>query len=325
MLAPMEGITNELFRECVIDLGGVDVVATEFVRITAENQRVRPFFRHRIPLQIQVMGNDAKVISGCVEFLKSKQMLSDEDWLDVNVGCPSKRVNSRGAGAALLLEPAKIVEIVELLRRVHPGLLSIKTRLGFQSDEKFPEILAALKNCPLDLITIHARARCQGYDSPINLARLKQAVDTLPYPVIGNGDIWNEEDALKMLKDTGVAGLMCGRGAVSNPFIFKDIRCRMEGRIIDKSFRRAELFNFALKILGYYQQAELQNQGRFLGRTKEFLIWFSKNPLIGADLWQSIKVARSLSEIKLALQEHSQIELVSTQSQIDPGESPRIL
>lgn len=303
MLAPMEGLTNFGMRELLISQGSIDVVATEFVRITSARQRIAPFQRHTsTPLQIQFMASDIGAIRGVIENLKTREILFEDDWIDLNVGCPSRRVNSRGAGAALLLEPEKLMLMICQMREVHEtGLLSMKTRLGYNSSEEFPRILECLKGAPLDLITIHARSKCTAYDpNSLQIDKLKQAAEELPYPVIGNGDVTTPEAATRMLS-TGVSGVMCGRGALINPYLFCEIRAALEGRASDFDDKdlTPSLWQFALSYLHYLQGKEhAENSNSQIGSFKEFATWLSRNPYIGRNFFDEIKRMSSLKEIE---------------------------
>lgn len=291
MLAPLEGITNAAFRSCICELGGLDSVATEFVRITGPKQGVKPFSRiPGVPLQIQLMGTDAYTLSQVILFLKSQNILFDDDWIDLNVGCPSRRVNASGAGASLLLDPAKLAEIITAMRESHSGPLSIKTRIGFDTPDAFGPLLNRLAAAPLDFITIHARTRCGGYKEPINLELLKLASTTLPYPVIGNGDIWTAEDALNMLQKTGVRGIMCGRGAVRNPLLFHEIRAAITStRLNLDPATTLNILGTFTKSLSFKLSNSEKKPGYRIGVFKEYATWLSKNPIVGRDFFQGLK------------------------------------
>jgi len=299
MLAPLEGITNHAFRSGICELGGVDTVATEFVRITGPKQKVRAFNRDpKVPLQIQLMGTDPAVLSGVISFLKKKQVLFEDDWLDLNVGCPSRRVNSSGAGASLLLEPEKLLQIIRSMRESHSGPLSIKTRVGFADCNSFEPLLSILATAPLDFITIHARTRCGGYTEPVKIDLLKQAVDSLPYPVIGNGDIWTAADACKMIASTGVAGVMCGRGAVRNPLLFREIAALHCGSaLLLNPEEQATIFATFVKQLAFRLHLSERRQGLKIGVFKECSTWLSKNPAIGRNYFQGLKRLTSWNAI----------------------------
>ena len=303
MLAPMEGLTNGGIRELILDIGGVDVVATEFIRITSPNQRIKPIHRHSQGLlQIQFMASEPEALAGVIRSLKKREVIRDTDWIDINVGCPSRRVNASGAGAALLREPNKLIRMISATREAHPdGRLSMKTRLGYDSSEDFPSLIKTLADAPLDLLTIHARTKKGCYDpGTLQLEPLQHAAESLPYPVIGNGDVFSLAEAARMLK-TGVAGLMCGRGAMVNPFLFRDLRYFFEhGELaIDETERLSDLASFTLRYLLYLKEQEVETRiGSRVGTFKEFATWFSRNPLIGKPFFQSIKRLSTLSDIE---------------------------
>ncbi len=299
LLAPMEGVTNRIFRDLICDIGSVDILATEFIRISNVKQKIKPLPKHSKPLQIQIMGNKRETIIGALKFIKSKGIITNNSWLDLNVGCPSKKVTSSGAGSALLLEPKRLEDIIFSIRELHAGPFSIKTRLGFQSKEEYPKIISMLSRVPLDFITIHARTKCDMYSEPIDMKLLKYAVEALPFPVIGNGDIWSSDDAIVMLEQTGVRGLMCGRGAITNPFLFCDIKNKLNNKDSSSQIERIKkLQEFSLSLMEKYLAEEAFTKKKYIGKVKEFSVWFSKNKLIGRNFFQEIKRVDTVSEAK---------------------------
>ena len=329
MLAPMEGLTNSGMRDLIIGCRGVDTVATEFIRITSPNQTIKSFKRHSVTLQIQLMASEPEILSQIIVHLKTKGVLEDNDWVDLNVGCPSRRVNSHGAGAALLKDPPKLLSIIHSMRAVHKnGPLSVKTRLGFESSDEFPELLQYLKDAPLDLITFHARSKCAAYDAEqLETEKLALAAETLPYPVIGNGDIDNVEKALSMLRDTGVAGCMIGRGAITNPYLFHDIKAALNGDSfeLDPEKRTTELYRFAVGYLRFLQEKETQVKRPQIGPFKEFATWFSRNPLIGREFFGSVKRLSDLDSVTQFLETKTKLGTTpKTQIFISPEIQPSL-
>jgi tRNA-dihydrouridine synthase len=301
MLAPMEGLTNRWMRRLIAETGAVDVVATEFIRITSASQKIAPVERPPSPteLQIQLMASEPEAVGGVIQHLKRRGILQEDDWIDLNVGCPSTKVNARGAGAALLTDPERLLTMLNSMRESHPnGRLSMKTRIGFNSSEDLPMLLNTLQRAPIDLITIHARSQKGRYDpDALEVDKLSYAVETLPYPVIGNGDIFTVEDAQRMLA-TGVAGIMCGRGAISNPFLFREIR-ENDNSARSELDRKNELLTFANRYAEALHQEEQELKGQTLiGSYKEFSYWFSRNPLIGAEYFSNVKRMGTLEEIQ---------------------------
>lgn len=300
MLAPMEGLSNPAFRELVCGAGGVDLLATEFIRIVHPRQPAPVIHRHRLPLQIQFMAARPELLAQAIAAFKAAGVLRADDWLDLNAGCPSRRVNAHGAGAALLREPGALLAMLQAMRGEHDGPLSLKMRIGYQSECEFDELLEALREAPLDFVTIHARTRAEAVqaEAPLHTECLAAAVARLPFPVIGNGEVWRVQDALNMLRGCGVRGVMCGRGAIADPFIFRDIRAALRtlpGAAAEAQ-RREELAAFAAALLSAYRGLETQGRA-MIGPYKEFARWFAKNPLVGPEFFERLKRAESLAEL----------------------------
>ncbi len=318
-LAPMEGVTNELFRSRIIENGAPDFVATEFIRITGEKQKIPAPGRHEgVRLQIQVMAASPEILKANIGFLKARGVLREDDWLDLNVGCPSRRVNAHGAGAALLKDPERLLRLIELVRGAHPDApLSVKTRLGFESTDESVDLLRMFQGAPIDFLTLHARSRCGAYTEPVRHDLVREFSRELPYPVIANGEIWSVDDALRVLKESEARGLMCGRGVLRDPFLLAKIRAALESDIfpwpdseqitvlepalwrpaVQRGSMKDELGNFALRLIEDYIKRE-QSGKKSIGLYKEFATWFSRNPLVGAEYFQGLKRLQSLEEIK---------------------------
>ena len=291
LFAPLEGVGTPTLRTLLDEIGGMDLLATGFIRITNPRQRIQPPLRHSRPLQIQLMASSSRTLSACVEHQKKLQVFLDSDWLDLNSGCPSRRVNRHQAGAALLKKPLELREMIEALRKVHPGPLSAKIRIGSKDSSEFPELLKALADAPLDFLTIHARPTEALHEGPVAFECLTQAVAELPFPVVANGSIWSAADALTMLHTTHARGLMCGRGVLANPYLFHQIRAALApqpGEAADDSVRLRALYDFTVKLM-QRMQPETPGSTLGVGAFKELGFWLSKNPLIGPDLFESLK------------------------------------
>jgi tRNA-dihydrouridine synthase C len=313
LLAPMEGITRPEFRELVIECGGLDLVATEFIRVSGYKQKLTPFTRHSIPLQIQFMSSQPDILSTNIRRLKKIGYLREDDWLDLNVGCPSRRVNSSGAGAALLKDPIRLKEHIDVLRDAHPdGPCSIKMRLGCESSDSFEPLLEMLAAAPLDFLSIHGRTRSDMYESPIRFEKIARAVEVLPFPVIGNGEIWCLGDAQNMLKQTSVRGLMIGRGALADPFLFTTLRKEFgEAGCVGEqiaSERIYELYDFSRRVLSMLEKRQYRENAA-VGPFKEFSVWFSRNPLVGSSFFQGVKRLQSVDEVRQFIDTHATVAL----------------
>lgn len=222
-MAPMAGITNLPFRLIVKQLGA-GLVTTEMVSakgLTLGQERTLEYLKshpHERPLSVQIFGPDPDVMARAAEIAVEK----GADIIDINMGCPARKVVKTGSGAHLLRTPHRAKEIVSAVRRVCPVPLSVKIRAGWYPDQPVAnEIARMIQDCGADAITIHARFVAQGFSGQADWSIIAKAKEDLKIPVIGNGDVFSPSLALEMKRRTACDGVMIGRGAVGNPWIFK--------------------------------------------------------------------------------------------------------
>jgi tRNA-dihydrouridine synthase len=150
--------------------------------------------------------------------------------IDLNLGCPAPVVYRKCAGGGLLRDLPRVDELLGVLRGAVRGAFTVKTRIGFESPAEFDALLEVFARHRLDLLTVHGRTVSEKYGPRVHLDRIAQAVRALPFPVQANGNVSSASSALETLEKTGAAGLMIGRGAIRNPWVFSQIRDRFEGR-----------------------------------------------------------------------------------------------
>jgi tRNA-dihydrouridine synthase len=150
--------------------------------------------------------------------------------IDLNLGCPAPKVYKKNVGGGLLREPARVDAILRVLREVSPGLMTVKMRIGFDSAAHFEELLETVERNRADLLSLHARTVKGMYRSPVAYERIAQAARRLPCPVLGNGEVTSAGRALWVMRETGCRGVMIGRGAIRNPWIFRQLREHLAGR-----------------------------------------------------------------------------------------------
>ena len=225
-LAPMEGVGAKPFRKAISVIGGFDVACTEFIRVP-KNAHVKSLAKvydskelGKIPLVAQVMGSDPSLTADMTLELIER----GAPRVDLNCGCPSNTVTGRGAGSSLLKTPKHLYEVLSAMKKVASVPISAKLRSGFEDTSLFEENLLAAEAAGASMIALHPRTKLEGYKPPANIELIAKAKDLLQIPVIGNGDILTVEDAENMLSTTRCDGLMIGRGALINPFIFWEIR-----------------------------------------------------------------------------------------------------
>ena len=227
-LAPMQDVTDLPFLRTIASFGGADLYVTEYFRVHIHSQ-LDPYILRSItenpterPIIAQLIGQDATELARTVSDLNHYPI----SGIDLNLGCPAPVVYRKNAGGGLLRHPDQIHEILGRLREACGATpFTVKTRVGFESEEEFDQLLRIFKSHAIDLLTIHGRTVKERYQTPVHDDRVAQAVRTLNCPVIANGNVVNSQTGLSYLDSTGAAGLMIGRGAIRNPWIFKQIRC----------------------------------------------------------------------------------------------------
>ena len=227
LLAPMEGLLDHTLRDILTRVGGIDRCVSEFIRVTGTLLPDRAFVRvvpellnggctpSGVPVRAQLMGSDAV----CLAENAAKLAALGPAGVDLNFGCPAKVVNRHGGGAALLVDPPLLHNIMSAVRRAVPAAMpvSAKMRLGFNDASRALECALALQDGGAEELVVHARTRADGYRPPAYWDRIQQIRQALSIPVIANGEIWNAADAQRCREASGCDMLMLGRGMVSDP------------------------------------------------------------------------------------------------------------
>lgn len=224
ILAPMCGITLKPFRLICKELGA-GLVFNQMVSAKALTRRdpkslhLMGFDESERPVGLQVFGNDATTLAEAAQIMQEK----NPDIIDLNLGCPAKKIVNDGGGSALMSDPDKLKKIFQAMRKTISGTFTIKIRAGW--DEKSKNAIAIAKMAEgegIDAVAIHARTRTQGYSGNSDWNFIKTLKENLKIPVMGNGDIKTAEDAKRMLQETNCDAVMTGRGAFENPWIFRN-------------------------------------------------------------------------------------------------------
>jgi tRNA-dihydrouridine synthase B len=229
-LAPMEDVSDYPFRMICRKLGA-DVVYSEFISSEALiREAATAFMKMTIreeehPIGIQIYGNRVEAM------VKAAQMAEDKgpDFIDINFGCPVKKVALKGAGAGLLLDIPLMIKICEEVVK-HTGLpVTAKTRLGWDADSiVIKDVARQMEDVGIEALTLHARTRAQGFKGEADWTWIKEVKETIEIPVIGNGDVTRPEQVREMFDYTGCDAVMIGRGAIHNPWIFRQAKSHLK-------------------------------------------------------------------------------------------------
>ena len=231
-LAPMQDITDLPFWHLMSKYGGADLYFTEFFRVTPHYVPEKNILRSILenptgrPAVAQIIGNDLEAMARTARALEKHPVAA----IDLNLGCPAPVVYRKCAGGGLLRDLPRVDELLGVLRDAVEGAFTVKTRIGFESAGEFDALLEVFSKHRLDLLTVHGRTVAEKYGPHVHLDRIAQAVRSLPFPVQANGNVACAASALETLRQTGAAGLMIGRGAIRNPWIFSQIRDSLAGR-----------------------------------------------------------------------------------------------
>ncbi len=227
-LAPMQDVTDLPFWRLMREFGGADVYFTEYFRVHRDS-RLEKWILESItqnptgrPVVAQMIGNDIPSLVRTARELQQHDIAA----VDLNLGCPAPIVYKKCAGGGLLRDLPRIDSILGALRDAVRCAFTVKTRIGFDDPAIFDELLPIFAKHSLDLLTVHGRTVAEGYRSEVHYDAIARAVSAVPCPVLANGNIHSAEKAAEVLAITGARGLMIGRGAIRNPWLFRQIRER---------------------------------------------------------------------------------------------------
>ncbi|MBQ0059815.1 MAG: tRNA dihydrouridine synthase DusB [Lachnospiraceae bacterium] len=286
-LAPMAGVTDQPFRVLCHEMGA-SVVCMEMVSANAikyGNKKTEAFvdispLEH--PVSMQLFGPDPETIALAAKYLDKKPF----DILDINMGCPMPKIVKNGEGSALMRNPDLAAAIVKAAVEATDRPVTVKIRAGFNDEEKnAPDLARRLEDAGATMIVVHGRTREQYYSGEADWNIIKEVKKSVSIPVIGNGDIRSYDEAMRRMDETGVDGVMIGRGAQGNPWIF----C---GHKPDVAEVKAMMKRHA--------RLQIEAKGDHFGvlQMRKHVAWYTGGMRGGAVLRQAINQAKSLDEIE---------------------------
>ena len=297
ILAPMEGVTDLTFRRLIRAIGGCGLTVTEFVPGAALSQghrfalRAVQFDPDEHPVSVQLYGREPEVLADAARYVQDL----GADIVDLNMGCPSKKVCAHSGGSALLKDLDLARAIVRAIRSAVTLPFTVKMRSGWDPEHRnAPEVARMCEDEGVEMVAVHWRTRTDGYGGERTLETVARVVNTVSIPVVANGDIVDAETALATLAETGAAGLMIGRGAIRDPWVFRRIGAAQRGEpplVVDDSERERVLLAYYATIRELFDHDKAA-----LGRMKKIARYFCDGVDEGDDLRTGILHASSPDE-----------------------------
>ncbi|HEY8484220.1 MAG TPA: tRNA dihydrouridine synthase DusB [Longimicrobiales bacterium] len=305
-LAPQAGVSESPFRRLCRSFGA-DVVVSEFVSaegIRRGSERSHSYLRFddaERPIGVQLFGADPKALAEAAALVAD---VYQPDFIDLNFGCPVKKVVNKNGGSALLRDLDLVERIIRAVDRATPLPTTVKIRSGWSEQSRNPvEIALRCQDAGARVLTLHARTRTQMYSGRANWDEIAAVVDALEIPVVGNGDVWTGEDARRMRDYTGCAGVMIARGSHGAPWIFAQARAALDGRPIPPDPDVAERFRIVLEHARMAIEFE-RDEERAMLEFRKHLGWYTKGLPDGRRLRQELFQVRRLEEAKEILERY---------------------
>ena len=317
VLAPMAGVTDTVFRRFIRNLGGCGLIMTEFTSadgvLRKKDQKAKRylhFYEDEHPISAQLFGSDPFVMAEAARMVEGLGF----DLVDLNLGCPAKKVVKCNGGSGLLRDLPAIGRIFESVRAAVKIPFTVKFRAGWNDEEIVCVELARMaESCGLAAVALHARTREMGYSGQARWEWIAAVKDAVKIPVIGNGDIRKPEDACAMVTQTGCDAVMIGRMAPSNPWIFRQIEqyCTALGTGHAGAYDQPSEGDRYQMIRTYFRMLIEEELPDAVGKMKQFASWFTHGVPEGAHLRKEIYESKNAAEILSRVEDFFEARLSS--------------
>lgn len=306
VLAPMAGVCNSAFRRIAKEMG-CGLIYAEMVSDKAifyNNQKTLDMLYmtdEERPISQQIFGSDKDSFAAAAKYIYENM---HPDIIDINMGCPVPKVALRAqAGSALLKNPEKIREIVETVVKSVPIPVTVKIRSGWDLEHiNAVEVAKVCEEAGASAICVHARTRSQGYSGKADWNIIKQVKEAVSIPVIGNGDITDIHSAKKMLDETGCDAIMIGRGALGNPWIFKQVNEYIENNKIVEPPTPLEKVEMCIKHFKYLEDIKVSKVAVL--EIRNHVAWYLKGIKGSNEIKNKIYMTKDIEEIKKILYDY---------------------
>ena len=318
-LAPLAGVSDRAFRR-VCRACGADFTVSEMVSAKAlcyeqrknaaktrsVSGQLASVMQDELPMAVQIFGSEPTFMAEAARMIEANEYIGcmsevPPSAIDINMGCPVRKVTGNGEGSALLKNPPLIGEIVSAVVKAVSLPVTVKIRAGWDSASiNAPEVAKIIEAAGASMLTVHARTREQMYEPGVNRSVIKAVKEAVSIPVLGNGDIYTAADALSMMEETGCDGVMIARGAMGNPWVFSEICAALDGTSYTPP-PMAERFEVALAQV----QEMIEEKGERIGvaEAKKHLAWYCHGMEGAAAARGRLMQAASYDELAAILRE----------------------
>ncbi|WP_017209494.1 tRNA dihydrouridine synthase DusB [Clostridium beijerinckii] len=304
-LAPMAGVTDISFRGLCKEMG-CGLVYTEMVSAKAlyygsENtQTLLRIADEEKPVAAQIFGREPDVMARiCEEYLNNRE---DICIIDINMGCPAPKIVKNGEGSALMKEPELAYDIVRTIKKVSTKPVTVKFRKGFDEDNiNAVEFAKGMEQAGADAIAVHGRTRKQMYQGKADWDIIKRVKDSVSIPVIGNGDVFSPEDAIRMKRTTNCDGIMIARGSQGNPWIFRQINNLLNGEVIQEVSDNEKI---EMCIRHYELAIKYDGEFKAIREMRKHASWYIKGLLRCTELKNKINTINDSEKVIEALRKY---------------------
>ena len=297
ILSPLAGVTDKVFRKLVRKWAPDSLLFTEMINATSlkkgyGSQKIKQLELEQGPVGVQIFDNRPYAVSEAAKLAEDAGAF----LIDINMGCPVKKISKKGGGSALIKDRLLAIELVKKVSKAVQVPVTVKTRLGWDNkEENIEEFLLNLQDSGAKMITIHGRTRKEGFSGTADWEMIGRIKKLLDIPVIANGDIKNPKDALNCLKQTNADGLMIGRGILGSPWKIGEIDHAIKKR---KGFKEPNIEEKLLLIIEHLDELikEKGNYGLFIAR--KHISWTCKNFSGATSLRNNLVRAINAEEVK---------------------------
>ena len=297
VLAPMAGVTDSSFRRLIKELDGVGLIVTEFISVEGltrgnlRSHRMMKFLPQERPISIQIFGHDPDRMAAAAEIIEE----AGADIVDINCGCPARKVVNGGGGSSLLRDLPQLEKILRRVCRAVSIPVTMKIRIGWDdSTINAIEVARVIEDSGGRMVAIHGRTRVQGYSGKADWNVIAEVKRSVSIPVIGSGDVITPQQAIERLAETGVDAVMIGRGAIANPWIFRQTSELMRGdapyqpSLVEK---RRVLYRYNQLLSGEMPERALA------GKLKQMCGYFTHGLPGGSRLRERVFRSQSITEL----------------------------